>query len=65
MSNESVISRDPRAICSFVDQMFWTQGMNYFRSFRELNRILKDAGKRPVSLAEYQQILYCCDRDCL
>jgi hypothetical protein len=64
ISIEALISRNPKAICSFADEMFWIRGANSFRSFQELNRILKDAKQRPLSLAEYEQVLHCCDRDC-
>jgi len=57
-TEEADPGKDPAAISTFVDQMWWNKGMNHIDCFQAVNRILIEGGKRPLSLTDYDQILY-------
>ena len=55
---KQILEKDPTAISTFVDQVLWNKGMNNIACFQAVNRILSEGGKRPLSLTDYDQILY-------
>ncbi len=55
---KQILEKDPAAISTFVDLMWWNKGMNNIDCFQAVNRILSEGGKRPLSLIDYDQILY-------
>ena len=55
---KQILEKDPTAISTVVDQMWWNKGMNNIACFQAVKRILSEGGKRPLSLTDYDQILY-------
>ncbi len=52
---KQILEKDPTAISTFVDQMWWNKGMNHIDCFQAVNRMLS------VSLHKYGNV--CGERD--
>ncbi len=49
---KQILEKDPTAISSFVDQMWWNKGMNHIDCFQAVSRILS------VSFHKYGDICW-------